>query len=44
MPRVVAVRIVWRIWIAFTLNDFQEAGRPRFGLSEVQAQTRAACA
>lgn len=41
MPRIISFRL-FRLWWAFTLNDYEKAGKPRLGFSEEQARSRAA--
>lgn len=40
MPRLMAVRLFF-IWLAFTVNDYDEPGKPRLGLTAMHALNRA---
>ena len=40
MPRVIAFRL-GPVWVAFTLNDYGQAGPRRFGLTREAAEWRA---
>lgn len=41
MPRILAVRVGrLPIWLAFTLDDYEQTGRPRLGLSADHAIKR----
>lgn len=42
MPRVETLRVLRLLWVAWTLNDFNERGPIRYGWTEDHARMRAA--